>query len=69
MCLPSGSFLKLAWLTGGVGEFRQVTTAPWLYRWLYRRYFRDVSFKLVVRNLPPGGVYTCRGYIHPEARA
>jgi len=50
------------------GEFRQLTTAPWLYRGLYRRYFRDVSFKLVVRNVPPGGVYYCRGPIPPRER-
>src|SRR5262245_61848640 len=46
---------------GRDGEFRQLTTAPWLYRGLYRRYFRDASFRLVVRNIPPGGVYYCRG--------
>ena len=51
------------------GEFRQLTTAPWLYRGLYRRYFREVSFRLVVWNLPPGGVYYCRGWIPPEQRA
>jgi phospholipid N-methyltransferase len=51
------------------GEFRQLTTAPWLYRGLYRRYFRDVSFRLVVWNLPPGGVYVCRGWIPPADRA
>jgi phosphatidylethanolamine/phosphatidyl-N-methylethanolamine N-methyltransferase len=50
------------------GEFRQLTTAPWLYRRLYRRYFREVSFKLVVRNFPPGGVYYCRGWIPPADR-
>ena len=49
------------------GEFRQLTTAPWLYRRLYRRYFREVSFRLVVWNLPPGGVYYCRGWIPPES--
>jgi len=50
------------------GEFRQLTTAPWLYKKLYRRYFREVSFKLVLWNLPSGGVYTCRDWIAPEAR-
>jgi phospholipid N-methyltransferase len=54
---------------GPTGEFRQLTTAPWLYRKLYRRYFREVSFRLVVWNLPPGGVYYCRGWIPPEERA
>jgi hypothetical protein len=35
---------------------------PWVYWTMYRRYFRDVSFKLVPLNLPPGGVYYCKGY-------
>ncbi|HEX3151704.1 MAG TPA: methyltransferase domain-containing protein [Gemmataceae bacterium] len=56
-------------LMGPTGEFRQLTTAPWLYRKLYRRYFREVSFRLVVWNLPPGGVYYCRGWIPPEERS
>ena len=56
-------------LLGPTGEFRQLTTAPWLYRGLYRRYFREVSFRLVVWNLPPGGVYYCRGWVPPEERA
>jgi phospholipid N-methyltransferase len=56
-------------LLAPTGEFRQLTTAPWLYRGLYRRYFREVSFRLVVWNLPPGGVYYCRGWIPPEDRA
>jgi phospholipid N-methyltransferase len=56
-------------LLSSTGEFRQLTTAPWLYRGMYRRYFREVSFRLVPWNLPPGGVYYCRGWIPPEARA
>jgi phospholipid N-methyltransferase len=56
-------------LLGATGEFRQLTTAPWLYRGLYRRYFREVSFRLVAWNLPPGGVYYCRGWIPPDERA
>ena len=47
---------------GPDGEFRQITNMPWVYLNLYRTYFRDVSFKLVPLNLPPGGVYFCRGY-------
>jgi len=47
---------------GPDGEFRQITNMPWVYFKLYRQYFRDVSFKLVPLNLPPGGVYFCRGY-------
>ncbi|HEY8504350.1 MAG TPA: NAD-binding protein, partial [Gemmataceae bacterium] len=44
------------------GTFRQITAMPWVYRGLYRRYFSDVRFRLVPLNLPPGGVYVCRGY-------
>lgn len=44
------------------GTFRQITAMPWVYYRLYRRYFTDVRFKLVPLNLPPGGVYICRGY-------
>ena len=59
---------QAAKLLGPDGEFRQLTTVPWLYRRLYRRYFKDVGFKLVLWNLPPGGVYFCRGWIPPEER-
>lgn len=47
---------------GSDGEFRQITNMPWVYWKLYRSYFKDVSFKLVPLNLPPGGVYYCKGY-------
>lgn len=47
---------------GSDGEFRQITNMPWVYLKLYRNYFRDVSFQLVPLNLPPGGVYFCKGY-------
>jgi phosphatidylethanolamine/phosphatidyl-N-methylethanolamine N-methyltransferase len=47
---------------GPDGEFRQITNMPWVYLKLYRTYSRDVSFRLVPLNLPPGGVYFCRGY-------
>jgi len=60
---------QCAKLLGAGGEFRQLTTVPWLYRRLYRRYFRDVRFRIVHWNLPPGGVYFCRGWIPPEQRA
>jgi phospholipid N-methyltransferase len=59
---------QAAQVLGADGEFRQLTTFPWVYRKLYRRYFRDVRFKLVVWNLPPGGVYYCRGWIPPGGR-
>jgi phospholipid N-methyltransferase len=57
------SIIKMsARVLGPDGEFRQITNMPWVYLSLYRTYFRDVSFKLVPLNLPPGGVYFCRGY-------
>ncbi|MFL5342056.1 MAG: class I SAM-dependent methyltransferase [Gemmataceae bacterium] len=44
------------------GTFRQLTVMPWVYYPLYKRYFDDVHFRFVFRNLPPGGVYFCTGY-------
>ena len=44
------------------GTFRQITNMPWVYYRLYRGYFENVRFRLVPLNLPPGGVYVCRGY-------
>ena len=35
---------------------------PLVYCKLYRGYFDDVRFRLVPLNLPPAGVYVCRGY-------
>jgi phospholipid N-methyltransferase len=48
------------------GTFRQLTVIPYVYWKLYRGYFADVRFKLVPMNLPPGGVYVCRGYREEE---
>lgn len=42
-------------------RFSQLTVMPWVYRSLYRRLFCEVEFRLVAANLPPGGVYHCRG--------
>jgi phospholipid N-methyltransferase len=42
------------------GTFRQLTHMPWVYQRLYRRYFDEVRFRLVFRNLPPAGFYVCR---------
>lgn len=47
------------------GTFRQLTVMPLVYYKLYRRYFEDVRFRFVPFNLPPGGVYVCRGYRAP----
>ena len=44
------------------GTFRQLTVMPLIYYRLYRRYFGDVRFRFVPLNMPPGGVYVCRGY-------
>jgi phospholipid N-methyltransferase len=44
------------------GTFRQLTVMPLIYYKLYRRYFESVRFRFVPFNLPPGGVYVCRGY-------
>jgi phospholipid N-methyltransferase len=41
--------------------FSQLTVMPWVYQRMYRRLFHDVRFTLVPANLPPGGVYHCRG--------
>jgi phospholipid N-methyltransferase len=46
----------------GEGSFRQLTVMPWVYFRLYRRYFTDIHFRFVPLNLPPGGVYICRGW-------
>lgn len=48
------------YLTPG-GTFRQLTHMPWVYAPLYRSYFQEVEFRFVPLNLPPGGVYVCRG--------
>jgi phospholipid N-methyltransferase len=42
------------------GTFRQLTHIPYVYYRLHRRYFAQVRFHFVFRNLPPGGYYTCR---------
>ena len=42
------------------GTFRQLTYMPWIHAPVYRRYFQQVGFRLVMRNIPPGGFYLCR---------
>lgn len=44
------------------GTVRQLTVMPWVYQRFYRGYFADVQFRLVRMNVPPGGVYVCRGF-------
>lgn len=48
------------------GTFRQLTVMPLIYYRLYARYFDDVRFRFVPLNLPPGGVYVCRGFRTPK---
>jgi len=40
--------------------FTQITQIPWYYKRMYGQAFHDVDFKLVIRNIPPAGVYHCR---------
>jgi phospholipid N-methyltransferase len=47
------------------GTFRQLTVMPLVYYKLYRGYFDDVRFNFVPLNVPPGGVYVCRGFREP----
>jgi len=50
------------------GTFNQITEMPWIYQRFYRRFFDDVKFVFEPRNLPPAGVYYCRGpKAQPEA--
>jgi len=39
----------------------QLTVMPLVYRRFYRRFFEEVRFEAAWRNLPPAGVYHCRG--------
>jgi phospholipid N-methyltransferase len=47
---------------GDEGVFRQLTVMPYVYWHFYRNYFDEVKFQLVPLNLPPAGVYHCRGF-------
>lgn len=69
--LPTPSFPppKLDRLTKGIasllsseGTFSQITEIPFVYLPFYKKLFASVHFRFVARNIPPGGVYTCR---HP----
>lgn len=40
--------------------FTQQTLVPLVYRRMYHRMFHEVTFRMVLANLPPGGVYHCR---------
>lgn len=41
--------------------YTQLTVMPYVYWSMYRRVFDEVEYQLVVRNIPPGGAYHCRG--------
>jgi phospholipid N-methyltransferase len=43
------------------GTYNQITELPWVYKRLYRKYFKDVKFLFEPRNFPPAGAYICRG--------
>jgi len=46
-------------LTPG-GGYIQLTEFPLIFLSYYKRYFKDVTFRFVARNLPPSGYYVCR---------
>jgi phosphatidylethanolamine/phosphatidyl-N-methylethanolamine N-methyltransferase len=61
--LPRRSTIKLMrWLRESLapnGLFIQITVAPLLYRGFYDRLFKEVEYRMVWWNVPPGGVYCC----------
>ena len=73
-CLPTPSLPRhvardvFAWMSGLPGRpwHNQITVMPWVYHTFYQRLFDLVTFKLIPANLPPGGVFYCRG-VKPEA--
>jgi phospholipid N-methyltransferase len=42
------------------GVFSNITEIPFYYWNYYKKFFHEVSFDFVVKNMPPGGVYHCR---------
>lgn len=42
------------------GVFSNITEFPFYYWKYYKKYFKQVTFDMVFRNMPPGGVYHCR---------
>ncbi|MFP4034728.1 MAG: rRNA adenine N-6-methyltransferase family protein [Desulfovermiculus sp.] len=75
-CLPTPSLPNhvareiFAWMAGLPGRpwHNQITIMPWVYNNFYKRLFDLVSFKLILVNIPPGGVFYCRG-VKREAAA
>ncbi len=61
--LPKRSVINLwRWLRGALGPnglFVQITVAPLFFKPFYDRLFERVEYRMVWRNVPPGGVYYC----------
>ena len=47
---------------GPNGVFRQLTVMPLVYWKTYSRFWEHVQFKFVPLNVPPAGVYLCKGF-------
>jgi phospholipid N-methyltransferase len=45
------------------GTYRQLSCMPWVFWPWYKQFFKELKFLFVPWNLPPAGVYLCRGYI------
>lgn len=62
--LPLRGQIRLhRWLSNRLdpgGAFIQITYVPRIYHNYYRRHFRDVRYTPIWKNMPPGGVFTCR---------
>lgn len=46
------------YLTEG-GSYNQITEIPYIFKFVYKKFFQDVMYKNEPRNIPPGGVYIC----------
>jgi len=61
--LPRRSQINLwRWLRSALGPnglFIQITVAPLFFKPFYDRLFERVEYRMVWRNVPPGGVYYC----------
>lgn len=42
------------------GVYSNITEVPYYYLKYYKSLFDNVDFKIVMKNMPPGGVYHCR---------
>jgi phospholipid N-methyltransferase len=60
--LRDGVIQSAAQVLAPHGTFRQLSVMPWVYAGLYKSYFDTVKFNFVPLNLPPAGVYICKGY-------